>query len=278
MDTGFLRRLQTLQQERRSLLCIGLDPDPEHLPAFLEPDRHPVEALRWFVGELIEATHELVCAFKFNTAFYEAHGPAGWAALERLVSSVPPGPLVILDAKRADIAHTTRFYARALFDRMPRADALTASPYMGLEALEPFFAYAERAVFLLCRTSNPGARDLQERRLEGGRPLFQELASLAHSWARDRHLALGLVVGATSPEAIRLVRQEAPDLPLLIPGIGAQGGMLEEAVRAGTENKGPVLITVSRAILQAGSGPDFADRAREAAERFRAVLWQHRAP
>ncbi|MCS7082635.1 MAG: orotidine-5'-phosphate decarboxylase [Bacteroidetes bacterium] len=274
---SWLDRLRALQEARRSLLCVGLDPDPERLPAALHPERDPVEAIYRFVSALIAATEEVVCAFKFNTAFYEAHGAAGWAALEALVSSVPPGPMVILDAKRADIPHSARFYAQALLGRMPRADAVTASPYMGLEALEPFWAYPDKAVFVLCRTSNPGAQTLQEKRLQAGHSLYQEVAAQVNAWARARSLNLGLVVGATEPEAIRNVRHKAPELPLLIPGIGAQGGALAEAVRYGTAGGGCVLINVSRSVLEAGSGPDFAEQARKQAETLRQLLWAHRS-
>lgn len=212
-----------------TLLCVGLDPELERLPEAAH--RSSVEdTLVAFNAAIVEATADLVCAFKPNAAFYEAHGPEGARALARTVALVherAPGVPVLLDAKRGDMANTSRLYARAVFDAYG-ADAVTVQPYQGQEALQPFIERGDRGVFVLCRTSNPGAGELQDLLVEG-EPLYLRVARrVADEWnARGN---CGLVVGATWSEELHAIRAVAPELPILVPGIGAQGGDLEGSV------------------------------------------------
>ncbi len=263
-DLSFFTRLQERAVASQSLLCVGLDPHPELLE---EPT---AEAARAFCLRLIEATADLTCAFKPNSAFFEALGPEGFAALREVIAAVPEGVPVILDAKRGDIASTARAYARAVFEVLG-ADAVTVSPYLGRDSLAPFVEDPERGVFLLCKTSNPGAADLQGLATAGGDPLYLALARRARAWSP--HDNLGLVVGATDPAALAAVRQAAPDLWLLTPGVGAQGGDLEAALRAGLRSDGlGMVIPVSRAIAQATDPRAEALRLREAINAARQGL------
>ncbi len=255
---GFKRKLRESVDRNRSLLCIGLDPDPEKLPAGLS-----IEA---FNRAIIEATSDLVCAYKPNLAFYEALGIEGLRALEATVAAVPPGIPVIGDAKRGDIGNTARHYARSLFDVFG-FDAVTLSPYLGLDSVEPFIAYADRGAFLLCRTSNPSAKDFQDLRIDG-QPLYEHVAFKALEW--NVHGNIGLVVGATYPQELARIRQVCPTMPLLIPGVGSQGGDVEAVVRFGTDEAGTnAIINVSRAVLYASTAPDFATAARASALKLR---------
>ncbi len=252
---------------KKSLLCVGLDPDPAHMPAALR--EHP-DALFRFCATLIEALDDLVCAFKPNIAFFEAYGSSGIAALERLCALPRRTPL-ILDAKRGDIGTTAAAYAQLIFDRLD-ADAVTLSPYLGSESLAPFLRHAERGCFVLCRTSNNSASDLQDLRLADGRPLYHEVARLARDiWNSNGNV--GLVAGATRPEELRSIRRLCPGLPLLVPGVGAQGGDLAAAVAAAIDADGAgALISVSRAVLYASSGADYLDAARAAARDLRDAI------
>lgn len=253
----FSGKLSEASFKARSFLCVGLDPDPRRLPEAVHGD------VRAFLREIISATSDLVCAYKPNIAFYEALGEEGWKVLRDTIRSVPDRIPVILDAKRADIGNTARMYAKAYFEDLG-VDAVTVNPYMGYDAVEPFLAYG--AAFVLCATTNPSAGELQLLTVEG-RPLYIKVAEMAKRWAEGGEV--GLVVGATDPEAVREVREVATDLPFLVPGVGAQGGDLEASVLAGMdEREGGVVINVSRAVLYASSGPDFADAAREAALGF----------
>lgn len=254
-QAGFFTRLEQHTRLVDSLLCIGLDPHVSDLPAAT------ALAARDFCLHLIEATADLAAAFKPNVAFFEVYGAAGVSALAEVIAAVPAGIPVILDAKRGDIASTAEAYARAAFTTLG-AHALTASPYLGYDSLEPFLADAERGVFLLCKTSNPGSGDLQDLPLANGRPVFEQVAELASRWnTRDN---LGLVVGATHPEALRRVRQVAPELWVLAPGVGAQGGELQEALAAGLRRDGlGLLLPVSRQISRAGDPRQAAFDLRE---------------
>jgi len=226
-----------------SLLCVGLDPHPEFLGG------GGAASAREYCLRLIEATADEACAFKPNSAFFEALGAAGMEALEAIIRAVPAGLPVILDAKRGDISSTAEAYARAAFERLG-AHAVTLSPYLGLDSLAPFLADPERGAFLLCKTSNPGSQDLQDLTLSGGEPLFLRVARQAAAWNRADNL--GLVVGATHPEALTMVREAAPELWILAPGVGAQGADLEKAVRAGLRADGlGLLIPTSRALARA---------------------------
>ena len=228
------------------MLCIGLDPHPADLAA------PTAEAARQFCTRLIESTSGLAAAYKPNAAFFEALGPDGWAALKDVIAAVPTGVPVILDAKRGDIASTAEAYARSAFEVLG-ADAITLSPYLGYDSLEPFLKDERRGAFLLCKTSNPGSSDLQDLPLAGRHSrqlLYERVAELASQWSsRDN---LGLVAGATHPEALARVRQAAPTLWILAPGVGAQGGDLVAALHAGLRADGlGLLIPVSRAIARA---------------------------
>jgi orotidine-5'-phosphate decarboxylase len=258
----FFAKLREAIQRNHSFLCVGLDPDPARLP------ERDVAA---FNRAIVEATADLVCVYKPNLAFYEALGPRGMDVLQRTVEAIPKGIPVIADGKRGDIGSTAEAYARALFD-VYGFDAATVNPYLGGDALAPFLERADRGVFVLCRTSNPGGADLQDRLIAadgGARPLYEVVAELA----RDRwnaHGNVGLVVGATYPEELGRIRQLCPDLTFLLPGVGAQGADVAAAVRnALDEGGGGFIITSSRQILYASSGKDYAQAARRAAQALR---------
>ncbi len=266
------------EARHRSRLCVGLDPDPARLPGRW---RGRVEHLYDFCAAIVDATADLVCAYKPQIAYFAAHGAE--AQLERLLAHIrvaAPEVPIILDAKRGDIGSTAEQYAKEAFERYG-ADAVTLSPFMGYDSVEPYLRYPGKGVFLLCRTSNPGGDDLQARRLADvpGQPrLYEHIAALAQGpW--NRHGQMGLVVGATYPQEIERVRSIAPTVPLLIPGVGAQGGDAATTVGAGWRGDaqgrttGPVIVNSSRAILYASAGEDFAAAARAEAERTRAALW-----
>lgn len=264
----FLAQLQALTP--RSRLCVGLDPEPSRLPGAWAGDARKFYD---FCAAIVDATKDLVCAFKPQIAYFAAHGAE--AQLERLIShihAVAPGVPVILDAKRGDIGSTAEQYAREAFVRY-RADAVTLSPFMGFDSVEPYLAYEGKGAILLCRTSNKGGDDWQMQRLADvpGQPrLFEHLAHLAETqWNRNGQL--GLVVGATYPGEIARVRELAPTLPLLVPGVGAQGGDAAAVVQAAGRTA-PLAVNSSRAILYASSGADFAERARAVAEATRQAL------
>lgn len=268
---NFLHALLAAQQRRDSLLCVGLDPEPERFP---EPWRGDPARIFDFCARIVDATKDIACAFKPQIAYFAAHGAED--QLERLMAHcrrVAPDVPVILDAKRGDIGATAEQYAREAFVRY-QADALTLSPYMGFDSIEPYLKYDGRTLFLLCRTSNPGGADLQSLALASGPRLYEQVATLAAgNWGRAGAAGrLGLVVGATVPAEIARVRELAPTLPLLIPGIGAQGGDARAAVQAGWRADAPVIVNSSRAILYAGATADFAHAAREAARVTREQL------
>ncbi len=251
---SFNSLLDDVARRTGSLLCVGLDPHPADLPA------PTADAARDFCLRLIAETAGLAMAYKPNAAFFEAYGPAGWAALAEVIAAVPAGIPVILDAKRGDIASTAEAYARSAFERLG-ATAITLNPYLGRDSLEPFVRDPARGVFLLCKTSNPGADDVQDLRLADGEMVYEWVAALAQQWNTNNNVAL--VVGATHPDALVRVRAAAPDLWFLAPGIGAQGGDLRAALRAGLRADGlGMLIPVSRAVARAESP-------RQAAEAFR---------
>ncbi|MHB1415043.1 MAG: orotidine-5'-phosphate decarboxylase [Chloroflexota bacterium] len=273
---GFLSTLLEASRRNRSLVCVGLDFDPRRIPSTLAGEGDP-----WLIFNraIVEATVDLVCAYKPNLAFYEALGVDGLDLLSQTLEIIPEDIPVIGDAKRGDIGHTSAAYAQALFDGFG-FDAVTLNPYLGLEALEPFLAYADKGAFVLCRTSNAGAREFQDLLVQPSpeqpaMPLY-ELVARRVAAANERG-NLGLVVGATYPEELGRVRALAPDLPLLIPGIGAQAGDLERSVRAGVDSQGErAVINSSRQILYASSGPDFAAAARHAALALRDEINRYR--
>jgi len=263
--------LQDAATRNQSMLCVGLDPEPTRFPAGMQGDARRIYD---FCAAMVDATADLVCAFKPQIAYFAAHGAED--QLERLMQHMrthAPHVPVILDAKRGDIGSTAEQSAREAFERYG-ADAVTLSPFMGFDSVAPYLQYPGKGAFLLCRTSNPGGDDFQNQRLAGvdGQPLlYEHIARLAQGpWNKNGQL--GLVVGATYPAEIERVRAIAPQVPLLIPGVGAQGGDAAATVRAGWRPDGPIIVNSSRAILYASSGADFAAAARREAQRTRDAL------
>lgn len=290
--TPFIEKLSAAQQKNRSYLCIGLDIVVANNPA---PISYYDEPMLPFARAIIEATSDLVCAYKPNLGFYLAEGAAGVVALERIVRLIPPDIPIILDGKFGDIGNTAEAYARGAFEQF-MADAVTLSPYMGSDSVKPFLKYADKGAFVLARTSNPNAGEFQALTISDfelpieehpksapqgsstiqNPKLFEEVALKANAWHAAGPGACGLVVGATAPEEMKRIRELSPDLPFLIPGVGAQGGDLHSAIQYGKTQHGlgPV-INASRAILYASRRDTFADDARAAAlkivEEMRAV-------
>ena len=259
---SFGERLSAAMRRAGSLVCVGLDPDPARFPSHLGAADGAAAILR-FNAAIVEATHDLVCAYKSNFAFYERFGAAGLRALEETVSLIPDQIPTIGDAKRGDIANTSRAYADAVFDAFG-FDSVTVSPYMGLESLQPFLEREGKGVWVLCRTSNPSASEFQSSVLGGAgseEPLFLRVARAVAQTSCAA--TLGLVVGATSGQDLELVRGVAPKAPLLVPGVGSQGGDLEAAVRA--HGPAPVVINASRSILYPDGAVGSPDRIRSAA-------------
>jgi orotidine-5'-phosphate decarboxylase len=270
----FTDRLLAAEAKNRSMLCVGLDPEPAKFPGAWQGDAARIHD---FCARIVDATRDLVIAYKPQIAYFAAHRAE--EQLERLVAHirrVAPDVPVILDAKRGDIGSTAEQYAREAFERYG-ADAVTLSPFMGFDSVEPYLRWDGKGVILLCRTSNPGGDDLQAQRLEGGERVFERVARLAAGpWNRNGQV--GLVVGATYPGEVARVRELAPTLPLLIPGIGAQGGDAEATVRAGWRGRaaattGPIVVSSSRAVLYAGHTLEaFAAAARQVADASRRQL------
>jgi len=267
----FIDMLHDAQQHNGSMLCVGLDPEPARFPAGLKGDANRIYD---FCARIVDATGDLAIAFKPQIAYFAAHRAEG--QLERLMEHmrrVAPRVPIILDAKRGDIGATAEQYAKEAFDRYG-ADAVTLSPFMGFDSVQPYLRYEGKGAFLLCRTSNPGGDDLQNQRLssiEGSPLLYEHVARLAQGpWNLNGQL--GLVVGATYPAEIERVRAVAPTAPLLIPGVGAQGGDAVATVKAGWRPDAPIVVSSSRAILYASSGDDFAGAARAEAIRTRDLL------
>ncbi len=243
MSDTFFSRLEARSRQVNSLICVGLDPHPADLP---EPTARAAKA---FCLRIIEATKLYVAAFKPNAAFFEAYGPEGWQALKEVIAAIPSEIPVILDAKRGDIASTAEAYAQSTFEGLG-AGAITLSPYLGRDSLEPFLRDPQHGCFLLCKTSNPGSGDLQDLELAGGQTVFERVARLAQDWNGRGNL--GLVAGATHPDALARIRKAAPGLWILAPGVGAQGGDLRAALHAGLRDDGlGLLVTVSRSVSRA---------------------------
>jgi orotidine-5'-phosphate decarboxylase len=260
---NFSDRLRVTQRRRNSLLCVGLDTDLRKIPRSLRASPDPVLN---FNRQIISATRDLVCAYKINLAFYEAMGRRGWQSLQRTLSYIPDDVVTIGDAKRGDIGNSSTLYARALF-KENRFTACTVNPYMGRDSVAPFLEDESQGVFVLALTSNPGARDFQHLKLRGA-PLYEHVVRAVKRWNEKRNC--GLVVGATRPKDLRRIREIAPHLPILIPGVGAQGGSLRLAVRHGCDSRGELaVINSSRGILYASGRNDFAEAARNAALAMR---------
>ena len=272
----FLEQLKGAERQNGSLLCVGLDPEPNKFPAGMKGDASKIYD---FCAQIVDATADLAIAFKPQIAYFAAHRAED--QLEKLMAHMrrnAPHVPVILDAKRGDIGSTAEQYAKEAFERYD-ADAVTLSPFMGFDSVQPYLKYHGKGAFLLCRTSNPGGDDLQNQRLASveGQPLmYEHIAKLAQGpWNLTGQL--GLVVGATYPAEIERVRSLAPTLPLLIPGVGAQGGDAVATIKAGYRQShgattGAVIVSSSRAILYASSGSDFAQAARQEALRTRDLL------
>lgn len=269
MPVDFKSRYEAIYSRRATRLCVGLDTDPRNLPEIVTDSANPLLA---FNMRIIEATHDLCISYKLNFAFYESYGSRGHAALLGTLDALPKDAISIGDAKRGDIGNTAERYAATMLE-LYGFDAVTVNPYMGMDTLKPFFDYPGRCVFVLALTSNPGSADFQ--RLDvAGRPLYREVI--------DRSLdtygstgSLGFVVGATHPEELAEIREHVgSDIPLLIPGVGAQGGDAARGIEA--NNGGMAFFNVSRGIAAAGSGDDFAETARAAAVTFSGQLGQSR--
>lgn len=254
----FSEKLRAAQKASNSFLCVGLDPDPElmahpHIPSFLQ--------------EIVDATSDLVCAYKPNLAFFEALGMGGMQIMLESLRSVPKHIPIIADAKRGDIGNTAGFYAKALFD-VYKFDAATVNPYGGRDAVQPFLEYADRGIFVWCRGSNPSSADFQDLRLDDGRLLYEAVAETAREWNVRGNV--GLVAGATWPEQVERVREICPDMPILLPGLGLQEGDLEASVQAAMDVNGEGFIAnVSRAVLYAAKDDGYAKAARKIAQKLR---------
>lgn len=254
----FIDKLLAATRKNKSLLCVGLDPDTALMPKV---------SISNFNKAIVEATSDLVCAYKPNLAFYEALGIEGLKALQDTVECIPDHIPIIGDAKRGDIGNTAKAYARGLFDSFG-FDAATVNPYLGFDSIEPFIQYDNKGIFILCRTSNPGAKDFQNFADSGGRYLYEIVARKASEW--NVYGNIGLVVGATYPQELQEIRKLCPDMPLLIPGIGAQGGDLVLAVKDGVDiHKEKAIISASRQVLYASRSKDFAEAAWHAARDLR---------
>jgi len=259
---NFIQKMKMSIASRKSFLCVGLDPDPRLMPPGISLDE--------FILGIVKSTSDLACSYKINFAFFESMGEKGFAHLKFARDCVPEDIPVIADAKRADIGNTSRQYAEAIFSVMG-FDAITVNPYMGHDSLLPFISYTDRGVFILCRTSNPGSSDFQDVLVSNGTdkiPLYQLVSKKAAEWNQNGNI--GLVVGATWPEEIKQIRNQNPDMPLLIPGVGAQGGSIElVAQNAIGPNSKMAIINSSRSIIHASCENDFGIRARLKAEEMR---------
>ena len=270
MSVSFLAKLDAAVAENRSLVCVGLDPDPA-----LMPIEDPIE----FCKTIVEATADLVCAFKPNLAFFEAMGARGWEVLSETLAAIPPEIPIIGDAKRGDIGNTSAGYAHALFDLLG-CDATTVNPYGGTDAVEPFLEYKDKGVIVWCRSSNPSAREFQDLTVseDGGtqRPFWQAVALKAREW-NSKYGNVGLVMGATYPAQLKEARKLCPDMPILVPGIGSQEGALEDSVKAGIDGRrAGMIVNASRSIIYASRDSDYAMAARSATAQLREHINRYR--
>lgn len=257
---NFREKLLNIVHKNNSLLCVGLDVDKGKLPKFLfETKKDPY---LFFNKTIIEHTKDLVCAYKLNMAFYEVLGKDGIGLLQKTIEHIPKDVFVILDGKRNDIGNSARKYAEALFDRF-NADAVTINPYLGKDSVMPFLEYKDKCSFILCRTSNPSAIDFQNVLILKN-PLYQMIASKIKEW--NIYNNCGAVVGATYPDELKIIRRLlSDDIPILIPGVGKQGGDVEKTVKNGINGKGEMaVINSSRGIIYAGHDEEFAEKSRDA--------------
>lgn len=265
---NFKTKLANAFKVNDSLLCVGLDPDPDKLPAVVRSKKEP---LFNFNKAIIDTTCDLVCAFKLNSAFYEGLGDKGLAQAKKTCDYIHkkcPGVLILIDAKRADIGNTNSGYVKYIYEYLG-ADALTLHPYLGEEALEPFLTLKDRGSIILCRTSNPGASEFQDL-ITGDKPLYQQVAlKVAKKWNKNNNCML--VVGATYPKEMKIIRKlVGNDMAFLVPGVGAQGGNVEKTLKAGLNDQGTgLIISSSREIIFASSKSDFADKSRDEAVKLK---------
>ncbi len=257
----FIEKTKHAQRQNQSLLCVGLDTDWRTLPEILKSESNPVLT---FNKAIIDATSDLACCYKLQMAYYEANGELGLQAAHGTLEHIPTQVLTIGDVKRGDIGATSELYSYAYQEMLP-FDAITINPLMGYDAVEPFLRREDRGVFILGLTSNPGARDFEYLELTNGKRLYEEITDRAREWNASKR-NLGIVVGATKPEELRELRRRAPELPFLIPGVGAQGGSLEEVLAANGD--GVALINISRGIAGASKNSDFAEAARASALKY----------
>ncbi len=261
---SFLDKLAASQSLSRSVLCVGIDPDPARMPTSMTASYPTAEAVKAFTTAIIDATAPYACAYKLNFAFFESLGPYGYDVLRQTLAQIPAHAVTIADAKRGDIGNTAIHYARAILDDLG-FDACTVAPYMGSDAVAPFLGYPDKAAFVLARTSNPSAADFQETQC-GSERLYERVARYIARWDSQCRGTAGLVVGATAPGALSELRRVCPTQPFLIPGLGAQGG---DPSDVGAAAAGPIIVSSSRSILYAEGGADFAIGAAEAARRTR---------
>lgn len=270
----FREKLDATVARNNSLLCVGLDSDIDKIPKHILPMEHPQTT---FNKAIVDATADLVCAFKPNMAFYESRGKPGFEAIKLTCDYIRekyPDIPIILDAKRADIGNTNEGYAKFAFDYLG-ADAITLHPYLGREALAPFLERKDKGCIILCRTSNPGAGEFQDLPI-GGKPMYRVVAEhVVHEWNGNDNCAL--VVGATYPAELEIVRRIVGNMPLLIPGIGAQGGDMEKIVKAGVDSAGKnAIINASRSVIFASTGEDFGEKARQEAVKLKEAINSYR--
>jgi orotidine-5'-phosphate decarboxylase len=259
----FNERLNQICIEKNSLVCVGLDVDLKKIPSFILEKSDP---LFYFNQAIIDATLEHAAAYKINTAFFEAYGAKGWEAMAKIVKYLPDDMIKIADAKRGDIGNTSKMYARAFFQEM-NFDAITVNPYLGYDAVAPFLEDEEKGVFILCHTTNKGAEDFQKFS-NGKKTLFEMVAENVRQWNSKNNC--GLVVGATYPDEMKHIRNLVPELPFLVPGLGAQGGDFDLAIRYATNQNGlGAIFNFSRGIIYCSAGEDFAEAAGEKAKQIK---------
>jgi orotidine-5'-phosphate decarboxylase len=261
--TFSLKELDAQVKKKKSFLCVGLDTDIDKLPTQFA--KTPVAVVS-FNRQIIEATSDLCVAYKLNTAFYEAMGTKGWDCLRQTIDLIPRDNFIIADAKRGDIGNTANMYAKAFFDELD-VHALTLSPYMGKDSVTPYYEYKGKWVVMLGLTSNEGAKDFQLRKMKDGKLLYERVLDESKDWGNKENTMF--VVGATKADALAGIRKIVPDHFLLVPGVGSQGGDIEEVIKAGATKDGRLLINASRSILYAGNEKDFAAKAREEAMRMK---------
>jgi orotidine-5'-phosphate decarboxylase len=274
----FSLKLLNAAEANNSWLCVGLDPDINKIPDHLRSDPN---AILKFNKAIINATSDLVCAYKPNSAFYESLGADGWKILHETIKVVPDNIPVILDFKRGDIGNTAAMYAKSAFEIFG-VDAVTVSPYMGNDSIEPFTNYTDKGIFVLCLTSNPSAAEIQKQFIsieDDGKTktlvVYHYMAKLVQQWNRNKNI--GLVVGATLPGELKEIRGIInEDMPILIPGIGAQGGDLEQSIENGSNSKGQMaIINVARGVIYADNTKNYAEKAREAALNYQQSLMEY---